>query len=317
MPSLLDRYIAPARTRRSVWRVIGATVVIGLVWLLWVVAVVFASVGYDIVVVGVPAADAMANSANFLTSGGPGSILAIMFTFFGVWIGLWLALKLFHKRPFGTLFSPERRIRWREFGAGFLLSAVFFVLSVGVALILVGAPQRSDLSFGFWAVWIVPLIIGVFFQATAEELLFRGYFLQQLAVWSRNPIVWAVLPSLFFGSLHLNPAQPLSANLLIVAITFLVGVITAALVWRTGSLAAAMGLHVGVNVQALALVGAAESPLTGGQLWLFDAGSATTLYTIDAISVVALLALILSPWNPVKAQVSADALPEFSEAGGS
>lgn len=314
-PTPFDMYVAPARARRSAWRVIGATLVIGLVWMLWVVAVILASVAYDIVANGTPPALAMENSRYFLTAGTPLSILAVMSSFLGVWIGLWLALKLLHNRPFGTLFSPERRIRWREFSGGFLLSAAFFVLSVGVALILFGAPARSELSFGIWAIWIIPLIVGVFFQATAEELLFRGYFLQQLAAWSRSPVIWAVLPSLFFGTLHLNPGLPLVANLLVVGITFLVGVIAAALVWRTGSLAAAMGLHVGVNVQALALVGAAESPLSGGQLWLFDAGSATALYTIDAVSVVALLALILSPWNPVKAQATADALPQFGEAG--
>ncbi len=311
-PSPFDRYIAPARARSSVWRVLGGGVIIVTCWFLATMALLLGRVGWVMLIDGAPIALALESGQQLLAAGSPLSLLAIMSSFLGVWIGVWAALKLFHKRPFGTLFSPERQIRWKEFGAGLLLSAVFFVLSVAAALILVGAPARSDLDAAVWALWIVPVILGIFIQATAEELLFRGYILQQLAVWSRNPIVWALLPSLLFGSLHLDPGKPLEINLQIGFITFLVGVITAALVWRTGSLAASMGLHLGVNCQALTLVGAEETPLGGGQLWLYEAGSATTLYTIDMVSVIALLALVLSPWLPF-GLASAAPSPQLSE----
>jgi membrane protease YdiL (CAAX protease family) len=295
-PSPFDCYVAPAQMRRGAWRVVGGIVVTTLCWLMWTVGVLLGRLAYDIVIHKIPPGQALERSHGLLTGGSPAGLIAILTSFLGVWIGVWLSLKLFHKRPFRTLFSPERRIRWREFWAGFGLAALFFALSMAAALILVGAPARSGLELSVWALWVVPVVVAVFIQATAEELLFRGYLLQQFAAWSRNPIVWAALPSLFFGSLHLNPAVSLDANLLVVAITFLVGVIAAALVWRTGSLAAAMGMHVGVNVQALALVGAEDASLGGAQLWLYQADESFTLYAIDAVSVIALLALVLSPW---------------------
>ncbi len=296
-PSSFDCYVAPAQMRRGAWRVVGGIVVTTLCWLMWTVGVLLGSVAYDILVNKIPPAHALERSHGFLTGGSPAGLIAILSSFLGVWIGVWLSLKLFHKRPFRTLFSPERRIRWGEFWAGFGLAAVFFALSMAAALILVGVPARSGMDLSAWAVWIVPVVVAVFFQATAEELLFRGYMLQQFAAWSRSPIVWAAAPSLFFGLLHLNPGVPFSTNLLVVGITFLVGVIAALLVWRTGSLSAPMGMHVGVNCQALALVGSEQAPLGGAQLWLYNADHALTLYAIDAVSVVALLALVLSPWR--------------------
>jgi len=310
-PTAFDCYLAPAQMRRGAWRVVGGVVVTILCWVLWTVAVLLARVLYDIFARKIPPVHALENSHDILAGGSPASLIAILSSFLGVWLGVWLSLKLFHKRPFGTLFSPERRIRWRDFGIGFGLSAAFSAFSMAAALILVGAPDRSDLELGVWALWVGPVVVAVFFQATAEEILFRGYLLQQLAAWSRNPMIWAALPSLVFGSLHVNPAQPLWANLQVVAITFLVGVIAAALVRRTGSLAASMGLHVGVNVQALALVGAEDAHLAGARLWLYAAENAPTLYAIDMISVIALLAVVLTPWFPIT--TSRDRLSKASQ----
>ena len=39
----------------------------------------------------------------------------------------------------------------------------------------------------------------------AEEALFRGYLLQQLAVRNPSPLIWMVLPALVFAALHIDP----------------------------------------------------------------------------------------------------------------
>ena len=297
-----DSYVAPARDSRSVWRVICATVVIVLVWVLWTMTMIFARVGYVFLVDGLPPDRALQSAQTILIDGSPGGVLGVLATFFGVWISLWVALKLFHRRPFGMLFAPDRRIHWGAFRAGFALAIAFYAFTLAASLLIVDAPARSVLPSGEWALWLLPLAVGIFFQASAEELLFRGYFLQQLAVWSRNPILWAGLPSLFFGALHLNPAAPLETNLLVGAITALVGLTAAALVWRTGTLAMSMGLHVGVNIPALTLIGAEGGQIGGAQLFLYGPDQTLTLYVIDLIGVLALLALILSPWFPFKAR---------------
>jgi membrane protease YdiL (CAAX protease family) len=155
----------------------------------------------------------------------------------------------------------------------------------------------------------MPIVLGVFIQAVGEELIFRGYLLQQLAVRFRSPIIWAFLPALVFGLLHYNnPGGPDSAlpefqifgfiisepGALYVLTTAITGTALAALVWRAGSLWPAAGLHVAVNVFSLTMVGA-EGTLSGTQLWLFALDDMTKILWINVIASTILLIVLLSP----------------------
>jgi membrane protease YdiL (CAAX protease family) len=75
------------------------------------------------------------------------------------------------------------------------------------------------------------------------------------------------------------------------------GLALAALVWRTGSLWAAIGVHVGFNAIGLTVVGA-EGVLSGAQLFLFGGDDLLPLMRIDLATTAALLAFVLSPWAP-------------------
>ncbi len=55
---------------------------------------------------------------------------------------------------------------------------------------------RSPLEFVVW--FVVSLSAGI-----CEELIFRGYLLQQLTAWTRMPIASIFLAALLFGSVHL------------------------------------------------------------------------------------------------------------------
>ena len=55
---------------------------------------------------------------------------------------------------------------------------------------------RTPLDFLFW--FCVSLTAGI-----CEELIFRGYLLQQLTAWSRSPIASIFIAALLFGSVHL------------------------------------------------------------------------------------------------------------------
>ena len=56
---------------------------------------------------------------------------------------------------------------------------------------------NNILAFSDWAKWLLPVLLFIFVQSAAEELVFRGYLLQ--LIWSKNAgYVYAViLPSLF------------------------------------------------------------------------------------------------------------------------
>ena len=189
-------------------------------------------------------------------------------------------------------------------GKGFrlLLKGVIFGIIWILAATVAGLPLVTDLrqglSLGQWAVFLLPIVALVFVQATAEELMFRGYLLQQFAVRSRHWIIWAAVPSILFGLLHYSPDLPGDGGYYYVVNTFLFGLVCCALVRRSGSLWPAAGLHVTINVVAFTLVGA-EGIATGSQLWFLDLADVVPMMKVDLIVSVLMLGFVLSPLGRV------------------
>lgn len=151
--------------------------------------------------------------------------------------------------PAGRLWSVALRIRWRwilravlpAIGALFVINAV----GIGLSLILnpadnelVSEPAGFDVSAALWSVLIILLLVP--FQSSAEELIFRGAFMQAIGVW-RNRIWFVVLlavglPLVALALYAFGGVSGLlekGSNVLIVA----AGVFGAAALmrWRTGS----------------------------------------------------------------------------------
>ena len=194
-------------------------------------------------------------------------------------------------------------MRWREFGGGLALAAAFWCVSLAVGLAVVGVPQRSALPVTLWLASLSPLAVLVFLQASGEELIFRGYILQQLGARFRSPLVWAFLPSFLFGMLHYSGGTELGIGWHYVAVTTLFGVTAAAMVWRTGSLALAMGVHTGMNMLSLSLAGV-RGLVDGALLYSYPKSDAAMLFVTDGAATTLLLIFVLSPWFPFGRTVS-------------
>lgn len=106
-------------------------------------------------------------------------------------------------KPAGRLWSVALRIRWRWIGRTILpaIVALFVINSVGIALSLAfdgGAsesveqalPADFDMSAAIWSVILILLLVPL--QATSEELIFRGAFMQAIGSW-RNKTWFVVL----------------------------------------------------------------------------------------------------------------------------
>ena len=290
-----ERYIASGGQRTGLWRLAAGTVVIAASWFAGAAAVLLLWRSYSTFRTGDPnvAADLLRDT---LIGGDPEIVGVLLATFAGIWVGVFLVVRVLHRQRFSTLFAPERRVRLGEFGKGILVAAVFALLSTAAGL-TIAEPVATALPLPAWLGLLFPLVALVFVQATAEELIFRGYLLQQLALRSRSPLVWAVLPSAVFGAMHWAGDLPGEATAYYVLTAFLMGLALAALVWRTGSLWAAIGVHVGFNAIGLTVVGA-EGVLSGAQLFLFGGDDLLALMRIDLATTAALLAFVLSPWAP-------------------
>ncbi|WP_336660247.1 CPBP family intramembrane glutamic endopeptidase [Leucobacter sp. USHLN153] len=169
-----------------------------------------------------------------------------------------LAMLTLGMRPIGRVWSVAGRLRWGLLGRllGVALIAVVVMNVTGIALELAmdpgsateTAPALPD-DFDWVAAWtsLALVVLLVPAQATAEEVVFRGLFMQVLGSWLKNPWFAILIPSVGFALSHIYDAWGLLA-------VGLLGVVSAWLTWRTGGLEAAIAIHIVNNIIAFGLM---------------------------------------------------------------
>ncbi len=186
-------------------------------------------------------------------------------TFFGLWLGLWLAVRFLHQRPMLTLVTPAPKINWARLGKGFALWFGLVVIAQGIEFAMY--PERAQMTFdpARWLIFLPFILILTPLQTTAEELLFRGYWLQGTGRLTRNAIVLCLVNGVFFGLPHMvNPEvlnHPDSAFLLFLNY-FLTGAAFALYTLRDNRLELALGAHAANNLFSALFVNYTDSPLT-------------------------------------------------------
>lgn len=287
-----ERYLAPARTGTSIWRLPAGLLMVAGMWIAAMVVVI--GIWFAVLIDRTGNIDAaLAELQQTLKGGDHPRIAVLLLTFSGIWFGVWAAVVAFHRQTLRTVLTPVGWVSWPDFWRGMALAGVIG----GAALVVAhtfAEPRRSDVDLGVWAIWLIPFFVLIFVQAAGEELIFRGYLVQQLAQRWRHPVVWAVIPSFLFGLAHLDTKLPDHGGLRYVAVTFLMGLTFAVLVWRSGNLWSAIGLHYGNNLFGLLLLGT-DGLLSGTQIWLFDRSAQSGVFNADLVMVTVLLALVVSP----------------------
>ena len=213
-------------------------------------------------------------------------------------------------RPLQHYVTAALRVRWRLGLAGFALSAI--AMSPVVVADRLAMPQATlipmfavtpdwggRLIYALSALLLVP-------AAAAEELMFRGWLLRQLAAFTRNPGVLIVVTGLAFSAAHLefSPDAFLYRTLM--------GVGLAYMTLRLGGIELSTGAHAANNI----LIVIFTAPLSGG-----GAKGASAVTAVDWRADALLLAsyvLIaeavvhftpLRDWTGVKAAEIAPTLP--------
>ena len=228
-------YVAPARPRAALWQTALGLCLIGLFYSAFLVLFI-------------------QMTRRFWTPGGAAgsmSTLVLLMSFAGMGLGVMVVTRQLHKRAIATLFGPAATVIRDFILAAFAVGAVFVLTLLFWAIEYDATP---NLPLSAWLLVLPFGLIGIAVQTGAEELVFRGYLQQQLAARFRSPLIWMILPSLLFGSLHYDPENSGPNLWWIVIATGLFGLVAADLTARTGSLGAAWGLHFANNVAALLLL---------------------------------------------------------------
>ncbi|MCU4652368.1 CPBP family intramembrane metalloprotease [Roseibacterium sp. SDUM158016] len=279
-------FVAPARLCPQLWRLMAGLLLCAVVYAAGVAAVFLLVLAWS-------GADGAQRWMEEMAGGaGPTGTLLLLATFVGMALGPMAAVKLFHRRPVGSLFGPFPQMA-RHFGITFAVSvAVYAVFAI---VPLPGATPLANLEIGLWASFLPLALVGVLIQTGAEEVLFRGYLQQQLAARFASPVIWMVLPSLVFASLHYQPEIMGQNTWLMMGAVFVFAILAADLTAVTGNIGAAWALHFVNNALAILLV-ATNGPLSGLALYVTPVSPASLdirpLFYLDIAMTVALWALI-------------------------
>lgn len=223
-----DDFVAPARAYPSVWRiVVGMILIIG------------AYIGAVIAAFSALAAwtgkriSEQAELALFLG------------TFAAATFGVWVVVRLLHRRSFASIIGPLRPA-WRNFCIAVL---VIFVVQ-GVALALWSVPYDAIVQHSITSVLAtLPLVaLLTLIQTSAEEFVFRGYLMQQMAARFASPLMWFLVPQVLFAVLHYDPVTMGGLAWPVVGVVFVYALIWADLIRLTGNLGAACGWHFANNL---------------------------------------------------------------------
>lgn len=253
----LAGFIAPAAARPQIWRVLVALGLTAFAFLM--LSQAFHSLVQALMgpVWGQALLMAMQGGRTAL------GVIAVLAGFLPLTFALALAVRVLHDRGWTSLLDPMRLTRAT---AVWVALGVLAVQAVLLPIQVLSPDVGRHLTLAQQAPWLIPAILGIIVQAGTEEMIFRGYLLQQLATLNRSRWIWMILPSVLFAGLHLDPSASWAEILWSTGTAFGFGLIAADLTARTGTLGPAIGLHVATNLGSLLVLGL-YGRLDGLALW--------------------------------------------------
>lgn len=199
-----------------------------------------------------------------------------------MWPAAELATLCIYRRSFSSMISLRGGMRWAQLGRYLLVGAAVWVVCA-IVMVAFSDGAMGNLTSGIvWNSQVLAMLIAIIllvpFQATAEEIVFRGLAMNIIGSWLRHP-AWAVfIPVPFFVAGHLYDLP----GLIDVGIF---AVIVGSLTIITGGLEAGIAFHIVNNVFAFGL-----GVLAGADL---NATSAPTVEVVMSIAAPIVFGIIV------------------------
>ena len=185
--------------------------------------------------------------------GGPAILIAQLLLVALMGVAAAIIVQSWHKRPARTLFGDPVLAR-----RDFLKVLPLQLIAIGmVGLTMAYAAPHvlvANRPFGQWLIILPIALPAIILQCAAEEMVFRGYLQQQLSARIRHPFIWLGLPSALFALAHYSPALYGGNAWLVVLWAGVFGLAMADLTARSGTLGAAIAVHISVNISAILMV---------------------------------------------------------------
>ena len=161
-------YVERAREgNTALWRTIAGVVVIALVWLAFSVAAAF-----PLFMPGGTADKSFFNT--------PAGLALTLGSFAGIWLGVWIAVRLVQRRSLASVLGASGRIARPDFVRALVATLATCLLTELATFAVDPTLSRSAVGLGEWLLWLIPAVLLVFVQTSAEEVSFRGYLCNRL-----------------------------------------------------------------------------------------------------------------------------------------
>ena len=198
-----------------------------------------------------------------------------------------MAVRLIHKRPFLTVITPNLSVDWKKIGKSFGLFFGLVALATVVDYLLNPSTYQFRLNPERFLIFAPVALVLIPIQTTAEELLFRGYLLQSMALLTRNRVALVLISGLLFMVPHLANPEMTAGFWSMAFYYFLVGGILTIITLRSNSLEMAMGIHAAINLFAALIVNYANSALETESI--FYCTEIEPIFTVVSFAVIALV----------------------------
>lgn len=177
------------------------------------------------------------------------NLILMLFPFIIGLLAFFVLIKPLNNRTINSVVNGTNSFRWNRF----VISALVWLILSGIYLFVCIRVDPSNFSLNNATLTLVPLIIVAFllipFQASFEEILFRGYLMQGFTVLLRNRFFAIVITSVLFGLMHgLNPEVETFGFWTMMPQYILFGLIFGIITVLDDGIEAAMGAHSANNI---------------------------------------------------------------------
>ncbi|MGX1785118.1 CPBP family intramembrane glutamic endopeptidase [Bosea sp. NPDC055332] len=250
-------YVDAARNgKNALWRIILSVVIIAVIWAVISLVFVYAAAVFILIRDGIwPGSFSGVFELIGFADLSSDRIwpFVMLLSIAPLWLAVWLAVKVVHRRPLHGLFGVEGRLYWSDFARSALVTLVVGCVTAPIALLIDPTIVRGSVSLSSWLAMAPLLLVSLFLQTSAEEVVFRGYLHQTLAARFATPLIWLAVPTVLFTAMHWQSGASTAMNLAGLFVILGFSLSMSCLLMASGNLAAAMGAHLANNIGAVML----------------------------------------------------------------
>lgn len=211
--------------------------------------------------------------------------------------GLFLTMRVIHRRTLRSLVTHRARIDWTRVGQGFLVWLVLWSLGQLCRFLLDPGSFSVSGNLAALAVFVPFAVVLTAVQTTTEELFFRGYTVQTASLIWGNRIFLALISAVLFTLPHLTNPEAAAGGWMTVFFGYFLGtgVVWAAVSLLDGTTELAIGAHFANNIANVLLVGTSGSIVGTPALFMGDEYDPVLSAVITTSIAVLFTLIVLGP----------------------